>query len=62
MKNQLLTTVKLNDPFDPTIWNQFMIHAFYKYCLEKFVLPRAHHVLELIGSISAVHDAQEKYQ
>lgn len=62
MKKHVLITAKLNNPFDSNIWNQSMIHAFYKYCLEKFVLPRAGRTLELIGSISAVNEAQKKYE
>lgn len=62
MKKHVLTTVKLTQPFDSNIWNQSMIYAFYKYCLEKFVLPRVDRTLELIGSAFAVNEAQQKYQ
>ncbi len=70
MKNYILTTIKLNNPFDPQIWNQYMINAYYKYCLEKFVLPQIYRVdnqtiqqqrLDLIGPISSVNQAKEKY-
>ena len=71
MKKHHLSTIRLDHPFDAERWNQHMIHAFYKYCLEKFVLPKIHRrnerslkiqCLELIGPISAVHEAQQKYQ
>lgn len=62
MNQHVLTTVKIPNPFDWNIWNQSAINAFYKHCLEKLVLPRVHHHLELIGSISAVNEVQQKYQ
>ncbi len=67
MKQYILTTIKLNRPFDPEIWNQYMINAYYKYCLEKFVLPKFYRIdnekcLDLIGSIDAVNEAKQKYE
>jgi hypothetical protein len=71
MKKHILTTIKLNHPFDLKIWNQYMIHAYYKYCLETFVLPKIYRIntqnfhskyLDLIGPISAVNQAKQKYQ
>jgi hypothetical protein len=67
MKRHVLTTIELSHPFDPKIWNQYMVNAYYKYCLEKLVLPKIHqtaqpHYLELIGPISAVNEVKQKYE
>ncbi|CAF3317672.1 unnamed protein product [Rotaria sp. Silwood2] len=71
MKKNVLTTIKLNDPFYPEIWNQHMINVYYKYCLENCVLPKIYYIekettqqqcLDLIGSISSVNKAKEKYE
>jgi len=67
MKNHILTTIKLNHPFDSEIWNQYMINTYYKYCLEKFVLPKIYRTiqtqyLDLIGPISAVTATKQKYE
>jgi hypothetical protein len=70
IEKYILTTIQLNRPFDPEIWNQYMINAYYKYCLEKFVLPKIYRinkqniqiqVLDLIVPISAVNEAKQKY-
>ncbi|CAF3728572.1 unnamed protein product [Rotaria sp. Silwood1] len=72
MKKYVLTTIELNNhPFDPKIWNQHMINVYYKYCLENYVLPRIYQIdkqttqkqcLNLIGSISCVNQAKQKYE
>lgn len=63
MKKHLLTTIKLNHPFDSNLWNQHLINAYYKYCLEIFVLPKIDHTnIHLIGPLSAVNEAKEKYE
>jgi hypothetical protein len=69
MRKNLLTTIKLNHPFNSDLWNQYMINAYYKYCLEIFVLPKINYTnqqsiqsLDLIGSISAINEAKEKYE
>ena len=70
MKTHVLTTVKLNDAFNAEIWNQNMINAYYKYCLENFVLLNIYRTneqitkqqcLDLIGPITAVNEAKQKY-
>ncbi|UJR07650.1 hypothetical protein I4U23_011938 [Adineta vaga] len=67
MKRSVLSTIEIYNPFDSKIWNQHMINVFYKYCLEKCVLPDIHlfneqYHLYLIGSKSAVNHAKEKYK
>lgn len=71
MKKNILTTIELIHPFTSEVWNQYMINAYYKYCLEKFVLPKFYQVnkeniqrryLELSGPISAVTEVKEKYE
>ena len=58
-----LTTIEIDFPFHPDIWNQHMINAFYKHCLDDLVLPRINEsqCLELIGPSKQVSEAKEKY-
>ncbi|CAF0983783.1 unnamed protein product [Rotaria sordida] len=71
MKKNVLTTIELNHPFNPEIWNQHMINTYYKYCLENCVLPKIYQInkqttqqqcLNLIGSISSVNQVKQKYE
>ncbi|CAF1351161.1 unnamed protein product [Rotaria magnacalcarata] len=46
-------------------WNQHMINIFYKYCLEKFVLPSLNLTtfeLQLVGPPENIQQAKEKYK
>ncbi|CAF4218858.1 unnamed protein product, partial [Rotaria sp. Silwood2] len=65
MHKSKLTTIEIGNAFNVDIWNQYLINIFYKYCLDKFVLPKIilnNRRLTLIGSISAVNEMNQRYE
>lgn len=66
----MITTVEIDNAFNPEFWNQHMINVYYKYCIEKSVLPKIHLIneqntrkrLDLVGSPSAVSEMKERYE
>ncbi|CAF3581457.1 unnamed protein product [Rotaria sp. Silwood1] len=58
-------TIEIDHAFNIEIWNQYLINVFYKFCLDKFVLPKIilnNRRLILIGSLSAINEMKQKYE
>ncbi|CAF3767822.1 unnamed protein product [Rotaria sordida] len=65
MRKSKFAMIEIHNAFNVEIWNQHLINIFYKYCLEKFVLPKislTNRRLILIGSIFAVNEVKQKYE
>jgi len=45
-------------------WNQYLINAFYKYSVDRCVLPKTDHQQQIIlyGPVSNVYEVNQKYQ
>jgi hypothetical protein len=65
LRKNMATIEILKDASDLRKWDQYMMNAFYKYCLEKFVLPKVDlntSQLQLIGPVEEVEKAKQKYK
>ncbi|CAF0947415.1 unnamed protein product [Adineta ricciae] len=67
IEKNIFIAVKINKPFDESVWNQHMINDYYNYCLQESILPSllqtgSSSYLELSGPIRKVDLAKEKYE
>ena len=65
IRDNISTNKILINASDLEKWDQHMVNAFYKYCLEKSVLPKIEltsHRLQLIGLAQDVEKATQKYK
>ncbi|CAF1193584.1 unnamed protein product [Adineta steineri] len=65
-RKHIISTIEINNVFDPQIWNQHMINVYYKYSLDQCVIPiissdSERQKLELTGSIVNINKLEEKY-
>lgn len=56
--------IEIRNPFDSSIWNQYLLNSFYSYCFERFILPKINRetgCLMLTGLVTAIDKVYQKY-